>query len=165
MHETRVYRAILREHYDMNRQMAFVSGPRQVGKTWVCRSLGEAYYNWDNSDDRRKLLQGPAALAETLGLNRLRSQPPIVVLDELHKFARWKTLLKGFFDSYGDRVRLLVTGSSRLDIFRRGGDSLMGRYLLYRMHPWSVGECLRTELPTGEIHPPAEVAAADWEHG
>jgi predicted AAA+ superfamily ATPase len=169
MQPTRIYTAILREHFDLHRQMAFVSGPRQVGKTWVCRSLGEAYFNWDNSDDRRTLLRGPAALAQTLALDRLRSQPPIVVLDELHKFARWKTLLKGFFDTYGDRARLLVTGSSRLDIFRRGGDSLMGRYLLYRMHPWSVGECLRTELPTSEIHPPAEPDAADWdalwEHG
>jgi hypothetical protein len=163
MEPARIYTAILREHFDLHRQMAFVSGPRQVGKTWVCRALGEAYFNWDNSDDRRTLLRGPAALAETLGLDRLRSQPPVVVLDEVHKFAKWKTLLKGFFDSYGDRARLLVTGSSRLDIFRRGGDSLMGRYLLYRMHPWSVGECLRTELPASEIHPPAEAAAADWE--
>ena len=55
-----------------------------------------------------------------------------------------------------------MTGSSGLDIFRRGDDSLMGRCLLYRMHPWSVGECLRTDLPSGEIHPPAEVPAADW---
>jgi hypothetical protein len=161
--QTRIYTAILREHFEVHRQMAFVSGPRQVGKTWVCRSLGEAYFNWDNSDDRRTLLRGPAALAETLGLDRLRSQPPVIVLDELHKFSRWKTLLKGFFDSYGDRARLLVTGSSRLDIFRRGGDSLMGRYLLYRMHPWSVGECIRTELPASEIHPPAESSTVDWE--
>ena len=58
----------------------------------------------------------------------------------MHKYSKWKTLLKGFFDTYGERVRLIVTGSSRLDVFRRGGDSLMGRYLLYRMHPWSVGE-------------------------
>jgi predicted AAA+ superfamily ATPase len=56
-----------------------------------------------------------------------------------------------------------------MDIYRRGGDSLMGRYMLYRMHPWSVGECLRTEVPKGAIHAPAEVAAEDWdalwEHG
>ncbi len=56
-----------------------------------------------------------------------------------------------------------------MDIYRRGGDSLMGRYLLYRMHPWSVGECIRTELPAKEIHPPKEVERADWdalwEHG
>lgn len=169
MSRPRIYPAILREHFELHRQMAFVSGPRQVGKTWVCKSIAEAYFNWDNTDDRRTLLRGPAALAEILGVDRLRTNPPIIVLDELHKYAKWKTLLKGFFDTYGERARLLVTGSSRLDIFRRGGDSLMGRYLLYRMHPWSVGECVRTELPDKEIQPPAKISAADWnalwEHG
>lgn len=143
--------------------MAFVSGPRQVGKTWVAKSVGDAYFNWDNTGDRRQLLRGPAALAELLGLDRLRAQPPIAVLDELHKYSKWKTLLKGFFDTYGDRAHLLVTGSSRMDIYRRGGDSLMGRYLLYRIHPWSVGECIRTELPAKEIHPPKEIKKTDWD--
>ncbi len=169
MSRPRIYPAILREHFELHRQMAFVSGPRQVGKTWVCKSIAEAYFNWDNTDDRRTLLRGPAALAQILGVDRLRTNPPIIVLDEMHKYAKWKTLLKGFFDTYGERARLLVTGSSRLDIFRRGGDSLMGRYLLYRMHPWSVGECVRTELPDKEIQPPAKISAADWnalwEHG
>lgn len=149
--------------------MAFVSGPRQVGKTWVCRSIGDAYFNWDNLDDRRLLLRGPAALAEALELDRLRAARPVAVLDELHKYAKWKPLLKGFFDTYGERVRLLVTGSSRLDVYRRGGDSLMGRYMLFRMHPWSVGECLRIKVPAHEIHPPSELSTADWgalwEHG
>ena len=163
MSERRLYTAILQDHLQNHRQMALVSGPRQVGKTTVCRSLGEAYINWDNADDRRTLLLGPAALTEKLQLERLRATPPVAILDELHKYTKWKALLKGFFDTYGDRVRLLVTGSSRLDIFRRGGDSLMGRYLLYRMHPWSVGECARTDLPSREIQPPAEIAAADWE--
>lgn len=169
MDRLRIYAAILRDHFARHRQMAFVAGPRQVGKTWVCRSIAKAYFNWDNTDNRRLLLRGPAALAETLGLDRLRARAPIVVFDEIHKSDRWKTLLKGFFDTYGERVRLLVTGSSRLDIFRRGGDSLMGRYLLYRMHPFSVGECLRTRMPHREIEPPAEIADADWnalwEHG
>jgi predicted AAA+ superfamily ATPase len=97
------------------------------------------------------------------------AKPPVAVLDELHKYSKWKSLLKGFFDSYGDRVRLIVTGSSRLDVFRRGSDSLMGRYLRYRMHPWSVGESLRTNLPRREIQPPAELASTEWdalwEHG
>ncbi|MSU36429.1 MAG: ATP-binding protein [Pedosphaera sp.] len=149
--------------------MALISGPRQVGKTTVCRSLSDAYLNWDNFDDRRCLLRGPAALAERLHLDQLRAKPPIAVFDELHKYAKWKTLFKGFFDTHGDRVRLIVTGSSRLDVFRRGGDSLMGRYLLYRMHPWSVGECLRTDLPSQEIQLPGEPTEAHWdalwEHG
>ena len=165
----RLYTTVLADHLRKHRQMALVSGPRQVGKTTACRSISDAYLNWDNMDDRRRLLRGPAALAEVLQLDLLRAQPPIAVLDELHKYSKWKSLLKGFFDTYGERVRLIVTGSSRIDIFRRGSDSLMGRYFLYRMHPWSVAECLRTEIPSHEIQPPAEVASADWdallEHG
>jgi len=165
----RLYTSLLEDHLRRHRQMALVSGPRQVGKTTLCRSVGEAYLNWDNADDRRRLLGGPGALATALQLDRLRAKPVVVVLDELYKYTKWKSLLKGFFDTYGDRVRLIVTGSSRLDVFRRGGDSLMGRYLLYRIHPWSVGESLRTELPKQEIHAPAPIASADWdalwEHG
>lgn len=165
----RLYTAILRDHLSRHRQMALIAGPRQVGKTTLSRAVSDTYLNWDNSDDRRGLLRGPAALAERLHLDQLRAQLPVVVLDELHKHARWKTLLKGFFDTYGERVRVIVTGSSRLDVFRRGGDSLMGRYLLYHMHPWSVAECVRTRLPAKEIHAPGEIDAADWdalwEHG
>jgi predicted AAA+ superfamily ATPase len=165
----RLYTAILKNHVENDRQMAFVSGPRQVGKTTACRSISDTYLNWDNTDHRRQILQGPAALAEALGLNRLRVPPRVAVLDELHKYAKWKALLKGFFDTYGDQIHLMVTGSSRLDVFRRGSDSLMGRYLLYRMHPWTVAESLRTALPADEIQPPTEITAADWdalwEHG
>jgi predicted AAA+ superfamily ATPase len=139
----RFYAALLQDHLQCNRQMALVSGPRQVGKTTVCRAAGDFYLNWDNTDDRRLLLRGPAALAQRMELDRLRATPPVVVLDELHKFAQWKGLLKGFFDTYGDRARMLVTGSSRLDVFRRGGDSLMGRYLLYRMHSATDQGCIR----------------------
>jgi uncharacterized protein len=165
----RLYSEVLTDHLHRHRQMALVSGPRQVGKTTTCRSISDAYLNWDNADDRRRLLRGPAALAEALQLDRLTAKIPVAVLDELHKYNKWKILLKGFFDTYGERVHLIVTGSSRLDVFRRGGDSLMGRYLLYRMHPWSVGESLRTELPEKEIRPPVEITSADWdalwEHG
>lgn len=159
----RLYASLLWEHFQRHRQMAFVSGPRQVGKTTACRSLEGAYLSWDNQDDRRLLLKGPGALADRLELDRLRAEPPMVVLDELHKHAKWRDLLKGFFDTYGDRVRVLVTGSSRLDVFRRGGDSLMGRYLLYRMHPWSVAECERVTVPDGEIRPPVAIRPEDWE--
>ena len=165
----RLYTEVLTDHLRRHRQMALVSGPRQVGKTTACRSISDAYLNWDNIDDRRRLLRGPAALAEALQLDQLRTRAPIAVFDELHKYTKWKALLKGFFDTYGDRVRLIVTGSSRIDIFRRGSDSLMGRYLLYRMHPFSVGESLRTAVPSKELQPPAEIATSDWdalwEHG
>ncbi|MCF7974628.1 MAG: AAA family ATPase [Phycisphaerae bacterium] len=151
--------------------MVFVSGPRQVGKTTTCRNLATAYINWDNTDDRAMVLKGPMAVADKLGLDKLHESMPIVLLDELHKFGKWKQFLKGFFDTYADHFRVLVTGSSRMDIYRRGGDSLMGRYFLYRMHPFTVAESLRHDLPDPEhvIRPPARIAEEDfkalWTHG
>ncbi len=167
----RLYDAILTEHLSTNRQMALVSGPRQVGKTTTCRNRSEAYLNWDNTQNREILLGGPERLAAHLGLDRLRQQQLVVLLDELHKHARWKQLLKGFFDTYADEVRIIVTGSSRLDTYRRVGDSLMGRYFLYHMHPFSVAETITTDLPDCEriVRPPQCPLAADfdalWQHG
>lgn len=84
-------------------------------------------------------------------------------LDELCKFGRWKQFLKGFFDTYGDRVRVVVTGSSRLDVYRRGGDSLMGRYFLYRMHPFSVAEITAPDLPSDTaVREPRPIADEDF---
>ncbi len=165
----RFYGTLLRDHLAQHRQMAFVSGPRQVGKTTVCREVADYYLNWDNLGDRRQLLAGPAVIAAAIGLERLRAKPPVAVFDEIHKYSKWKGLLKGLFDTYGERAKWIVTGSSRLDVFRRGGDSLMGRYLLYRVHPWSVAECLHTDIPEKAIRAPQEIKAADWaalcEHG
>ncbi len=96
--------------------------------------------NWDDDDQRRIILRGPAAVSSVFNAPSLRHPKPVVVFDELHKYPRWKRFLKGFFDSYGQRFGIVVTGSSRMDIYRRGGDSLMGRYFLYRMHPLSVRE-------------------------
>ncbi len=165
----RLYDDVLARHLARHRQMALVTGPRQVGKTTTCRGRGNSYVNWDNTDDRRIILAGPGKVAGQLGLDHLAEQAPVVVFDEIHKYSRWRTFLKGFFDTYGDRVRILVTGSSRLDVYRRGGDSLMGRYFLYRMHPFSVGELLHPDSPGDLIRPPGPCPASDfdalWDHG
>jgi len=167
----RIYDALLAEHLAKHRQMAFVSGPRQVGKTTTCRNHADTYTNWDNVDDREQILAGPARLVERLELNRLSRTTPAALFDELHKYPRWKQFLKGFFDTYADQVRIIVTGSSRMDVYRRGGDSLMGRYFLYRMHPFSVAETLGQDLPDPKriVRPPKKVRAVDfealWKHG
>ena len=167
----RVYDALLAEHLATNRQMALVSGPRQVGKTTTCRNLSDSYVNWDNVEDRELILAGPRVLADRLGLNRLQKTAPTILLDELHKYPRWKQFLKGFFDTSEDQTRIIVTGSSRMDTYRRGGDSLMGRYFLYRMHPFSVAETLYQDLPhtTRIVRDPKKIKTADfnalWSHG
>ena len=167
----RTYDALLTEHLTSHRQMAFVSGPRQVGKTTTCRLHAHAYVNWDDIADRELILSGPANLIGTLKLDRLSETVPVLLFDELHKFPRWKQFLKGLFDAHADRVRIVATGSSRMDVYRRGGDSLMGRYFPYRMHPFSVSETITQQLPdaTRIVNLPRAVDEGDfdalWQHG
>ena len=167
----RTYDALLTEHLTSHRQMAFVSGPRQVGKTTTCRLHAHAYVNWDDIADRELILSGPANLIGTLKLDRLSETVPVLLFDELHKFPRWKQFLKGLFDAHADRVRIVATGSSRMDVYRRGGDSLMGRYFPYRMHPFSVSETITQQLPDAAriVNLPRAVDEGDfdalWQHG
>ncbi len=44
------------------------------------------------------------------------------------------------YDSWSDQLQILVTGSVRLNVYKKGGDSLMGRYYHFRLHPLSYGE-------------------------
>ncbi|MFZ5468297.1 MAG: ATP-binding protein [Myxococcota bacterium] len=122
-------------------KMAFVGGPRLVGKTTLAlgflregnhRPAAEdhpAYLNWDAQPAKAALLRG-----------ELPPRQPLLVLDEIHKFARWRNLVKGLHDTHKSKVRFIVTGSARLDYYRRGGDSLLGRYHYFRLHPFSLRE-------------------------
>lgn len=65
---------------------------------------------------------------------------PLVILDEIHKYAKWRGLIKGLHDTRKSKQRFLVSGSARLDYYRKGGDSLQGRYHYYRLHPFSLRE-------------------------
>lgn len=159
----RIYQKVIRDHFSNNRQMLFLSGPRQVGKT--TSSLTETspgyYLNWDNDVHRTLILEGPSAVARHLGLNSLSETLPVVVFDEIHKYRYWKRFLKGFFDTYEKQVRIIVTGSARLDVYKRGGDSMMGRYFLYRIHPLSVREVVDSSFKETEISPP--IACPDFD--
>lgn len=158
----RVYESLLSEHLRDCRQMAFVAGPRQVGKTTSAKQSAEdpRYINWDRQSDRLLITRGPDAVAEALELSVLTERPARVVFDEIHKYAKWKSFLKGFFDTHADACRVIVTGSARLNVRRRGSDSLMGRYFLYRMHPLSVAELCSQGLLETEIRAPQELDAA-----
>lgn len=152
----RRYDSVIREHFDNDRQMLFLTGPRQVGKTTTSRRGAASfpdhtYLNWDDQQHRRVILDGPGSVAAAIDLDRLRPEPVFLVLDEIHKYGRWKTFLKGLYDTYPDQLRVLVTGSARLDAFKAGGDSLMGRYFPYRMHPLSVAELVNQDFPTERL--------------
>ncbi len=121
---------------DLKEKMVFVAGPRQAGKTTLARGLLRApkgYLNWDIRAHRDLILREEWPDA------------PLLALDEIHKFRRWRNMLKGLFDQYQGKRQILVTGSARLDYYRFGGDSLQGRYHLLRLYPLSVAElALRT---------------------
>ncbi|MBN2442291.1 MAG: DUF4143 domain-containing protein [Spirochaetales bacterium] len=53
-------------------------------------------------------------------------------------------MIKGFYDTHKSEISFLITGSARLDYYRKGGDSLQGRYHYYRLHPFSLNELAST---------------------
>ena len=100
------------------------------------------------------ILDGAEEIASQLGLDRLLAEKPFCAFDELHKYRHWRDFLKGFFDVYENRVHVLVTGSAHLNVFKRAGDSLMGRYFPYTLHPLSVAECAGRGAPDRWCNPP-----------
>ncbi len=124
-------------------KMVFVSGPRQCGKTTLGKLLLRGrrgrYFNWDDVEFRRRWVKRPRATA-SFPEGRTR---PLVVYDEIHKARGWKRTLKGIFDTLEHPCDIMVTGSARLAVYRRGGDSLLGRYFRFRLHPFSLGELER----------------------
>ncbi len=123
-----IYAAILK---DLERKIILLSGPRQVGKTTLSKTFFSTrqYLNWDLMEHR------PIVLKKAWD----RSYD-LLILDELHKMAKFKSFLKGIYDTEGVKPRILVTGSARLDITKKLGDSLAGRYLPFRLHPLDLWE-------------------------
>jgi predicted AAA+ superfamily ATPase len=125
----------------LKKKMVLVGGPRQVGKTtFALGFLGKdadekhpAYLNWDHPSVPPRLRRAELPAGE-----------PLLLLDEIHKYARWRNLLKGIYDTERSRRKILVTGSARLDYYRKGGDSLAGRYRYFRLHPFSLRELSRS---------------------
>jgi len=120
---------------DLKQKMIFIGGPRQVGKTTLSKDILEQsypsgrYFNWDYNEHRQNLLAA-----------KWHDDDGLIVFDELHKYKDWKNWIKGIFDTRKGSVHFLVTGSARLDVYRRGGDSLLGRYHYWRLHPFGLDE-------------------------
>jgi len=125
---------------DLDEKMVFIGGARQVGKTSMAKYIAENHYktsdylNWDVREDRKNIIQ-----------SSFKGDAGIILFDEIHKYKDWKNYLKGQYDKHRGDFKILVTGSARLDVYRRGGDSLMGRYFYYRLHPFSLAECFEKQ--------------------
>ncbi|KKM23566.1 hypothetical protein LCGC14_1613890 [marine sediment metagenome] len=164
----RVYEDIIENHFKEDGLMFFLSGPRQVGKTTTTCSVAQklykkwTYLNWDDKDHREIILKGPKAIIDFANIEEASEEKPMIILDEIHKYVDWKNFLKGLFDTYQKKANFIITGSARLNIYKKGGDSLMGRYFPYRMHPLTVGEYLYSNLRSSEIILPKKIKDEDF---
>ena len=130
---------------DLARKMVLLSGPRQVGKTFLAKALMAAfkrpqYLNYDQPDDAR-IIHGQHWAADA----------DLLVLDEIHKMRGWKPFLKGVVDTRPAGQAILVTGSARLDTFRQSGESLAGRYFPFHLYPLSVKELAGQMAPADAL--------------
>lgn len=119
---------------DLNKKIALLVGPRQAGKTWLAKDIAKSfsnslYLNYDDTKDREKIHK-QSWLEST----------DLLIFDELHKMPNWKTYLKGIFDTRLEHQKILVTGSARLEIYDKVGDSLAGRYFCHHLLPLSLAE-------------------------
>ncbi|MBF0298236.1 MAG: ATP-binding protein [Oligoflexia bacterium] len=135
-------------------KMAFISGPRQCGKTTVANILKDGYdeskyFNWDQSEFKKRWTKNPDQITQDFNLNKEKFSR-LMILDEIHKSKNWKQKIKGIFDLNSKLINIIVTGSARLNVYRRGSDSLMGRYLLFRLHPFSLRELIEIDPATPE---------------
>ena len=113
------------------RKIVLLSGPRQVGKTTLSIQLtpSHTYLNYDATSDRKIIYA-----------EEWNRDAQLVIFDELHKMKKWKSWIKGIYDTEGISPFLLVTGSARLDTYKKGGESMAGRFFSYRLHPLTVKE-------------------------
>jgi len=116
---------------DLKEKIVLLTGPRQTGKTTLSKMLltGFDYFNYDNAEDRLSLLEKSWDRSKEL-----------IIFDELHKLKNWKSWLKGIYDKEGVPPALLVAGSAKLDVYKKVGDSLAGRFFQFRLHPLDLKE-------------------------
>ena len=116
---------------DLQKKIVILAGPRQCGKTTLSKSIlkNYEYLNYDIIEDRTQILN-----------REWNRQKDLIIFDEIHKMPKWKSWLKGIYDKEGITPPILVTGSARLDAFKKTGDSLAGRHLYYRLHPFDLKE-------------------------
>ena len=122
--------------------MIFLAGPRQSGKTTLAKMVAETfanrlYWNWDIPDHREQLFGHKDFFTHMF---RKDATAPLIIFDEIHKYKDWKNYLKGVYDQFHEAYIFLVSGSGRLDIYQKGGDSLAGRYYLFHLFPFTLAE-------------------------
>ena len=139
--------------FNAEKNLILVSGPRQAGKTTFAKDIASTepvslYFNYDIPANKARILTNPTFFEE---VDRKKGNLPLIILDEIHKYIDWKNYLKGIYDGYADEFRFLVTGSGRLELSRKKGDALAGRYLHFHLYPFTIGEIFASSIGMEDV--------------
>lgn len=162
----RLYQSIIETHLRDYHQMVILAGPRSVGKTTLCKEILSSRkalsLNWDNIADRELILSGPENILHKINMKSTGNGLPIVVFDDLSLYREWKNLLKGYYDVLSNQCRFIIIANEKVNIYRSGQDSMMGRYFSYQIHPLTVSElCQRSDF-SNDYSLPKEIAEGNW---
>lgn len=116
-------------------------GPRQVGKTTGMRQLlarypGKSHYA--NADDL--LITDRHWLLEQWQKALVSGEGSLLVIDEVQKVPDWSNTLKALWDKSPYKLRVVVLGSSSLEIQTGLTESLAGRFELTKIYHWTYAE-------------------------
>jgi len=125
-------------------------GPRQAGKTTILKQLqsllqekNEMVYflNLEDPDYLDLLNKSPKNLFKifTMDLNKRL----FVLIDEIQYLKNPSHFLKYFYDEYGGKIKILVSGSSAFYLDKKFKDSLAGRKKIFYVRTLSFDEFLR----------------------
>jgi predicted AAA+ superfamily ATPase len=130
-------RLLLERIRDTKRSMLLL-GPRQVGKSTLCRSLASDLYI-DLADEAEFLAysKDPSRLRREV---EALTNPMLVVVDEVQRVPGLLNTVQSLLDRGPRRLRFVLTGSSARKLKRGGANLLPGRIILERMDPLSVLE-------------------------
>ena len=141
---------------DFDKQMRFLAGPRRSGKTFIAKNFLNAvhcenlYYNWDIKNVRQRYIKDQDFYLNDINKGK---KDIWICFDEIHKVKKWKNILKEHFDKNEDKnIKTIVTGSARLDLFRKAGDSLAGRYFLFHLYPLIISEVSKRKSVVNDLN-------------
>lgn len=168
----RIYESIIDDHLQKYAdKMILLAGPRQVGKTTfgkMCLSkerYNQIYLNWDDKSKQKIIIGGLPKILESLESHKLSAQDKLKVIyfDELHKYKKWKLLLRGYQSNLESDCRIVVTGSARMEVLKKGGESLKGLCFLYHVFPISVAELIRNNPNLLYTNEPLQLDKERWD--
>jgi predicted AAA+ superfamily ATPase len=127
-----------------SRKSTLLLGPRQVGKTTLCRLLRPARtVNLADEGEYLRYSKSPVALRRELSALK---KPSLVCIDEVQRVPKLMNIIQVLLDQPRSGLRFILTGSSAKKLRGGGANLLPGRIILEYLDPLT---CF--ELP-GEVN-------------